>query len=85
MTPPKTQNSNVAPTLLREFMIPAGVEYIPEPTTRLMIRKAVDHVPSFLSVCSRLCQDAPFSLHLVTEDKNRTKKQKKQKQDQPSG
>lgn len=29
--------------------MPAGVENIPAPTTRLMIRNAVDHVPSFLS------------------------------------
>lgn len=80
MTPPKTQNSNVAPTLLREFMIPAGVEYIPEPTTRLMIRKAVDHVPSFLSVCSRPCQDAHVHFTLSPRTETEWKKQ-----DQPSG
>jgi len=49
INPPNTQNSNVAPTLLVRRMISAGVLKIAEPTTRLMIRNAVDHVPSFLS------------------------------------
>jgi hypothetical protein len=60
-------------------MMPAGVEYIPEPTTRLMIRKAVDHVPSFLSVCSRPCQDA-YS-HLTCSPTTKREKNR----DQPSG
>ena len=47
--PPSTQKSNVTPTLWIDEMMLEGVEYIPAPTTRLMMRKAVDQVPSFLS------------------------------------
>jgi hypothetical protein len=50
MTPPNTQNTKVKPTLWVDEMMLEGVEYIPAPTTRLMMRKAVDQVPSFLSV-----------------------------------
>jgi hypothetical protein len=39
----------VAPTLSVYRMIDDGVEKIPVPTTRLMIKKAVDQLPSFLS------------------------------------
>ena len=49
ISPPSTQKSNVTPTLWIYVMMLEGVEYIPAPTTRLMMRKAVDHVPSFLS------------------------------------
>ncbi len=49
ITPPNTQNTKVKPTLLVDNIMLEGVEYIPAPTTRLMMRNAVDHVPSFLS------------------------------------
>jgi hypothetical protein len=38
-------------------MIAEGLEYIAPPTTRLMMRNAVDQVPSFLSARPLLCQD----------------------------
>lgn len=55
MTPPSTQNRSVAPTLSVYWMMEDGVEKMPVPTTRLMIRKAVDHVPSFLSLRDQTC------------------------------
>lgn len=50
ITPPNTQNNNVAPTLFVYLIIDDGVEKIPVPITRLMIRNAVDHVPSLRSI-----------------------------------
>jgi hypothetical protein len=49
MAPPRTQNNKVAPTLFVYPMILEGVEYMPVPTTRLMIKNAVDQVPSLRS------------------------------------
>jgi hypothetical protein len=47
--PPRTQKNIVAPTELVPFMMADGVLYIPVPTTRLIMRNAVDHTPSLRS------------------------------------
>lgn len=56
ITPPNTQKRSVAPTLLVLWMMDDGVEKMPAPMTRLMMRNAVDHVPSFRSVMGVLAR-----------------------------
>ena len=49
MNPPSTQNSREAPTLFVACMMVDGVEKIPVPIIRLMIKKEVDQKPSLRS------------------------------------
>lgn len=48
--PPRSQNRSVTPTLSVACMMVDGVENIPVPTMRFIIKSDVEKNPSFLSV-----------------------------------